>query len=55
MIFMIAGGVTLRNTHVNPIYLGAFYLGLGPAILSAGIMFLASVLNFEKIKSDYAK
>jgi len=56
MIFMIAGGITLRNAHViNPIYLGAFYLGLGPAILSAGIMFLASVFNFEKIKSTYAK
>ena len=56
MIFMIAGGITLRNAHViNPIYLGAFYLGLGAAILSAGIMFLASVLNFEKIKSDYAE
>jgi len=56
MIFMIAGGITLRNAHViNPIYLGVFYLGLGSAILSAGIMFLASVLNFEKIKFKYAK
>jgi len=55
MIFMITGGITLRNAHViNPIYLGTFYMGLGPAILSAGIMFLASVLNFEKIKNTYA-
>jgi len=55
MIFMIVGGVNLRYAHViNPIYLGTFYLGLGPAILSAGIIFLASVLNFEKIKNTYA-
>jgi len=56
MIFMIAGGITLRNAHViNSIYLGTFYLGLGSAILSAGIMFLASVFNFEKIKFKYTK
>jgi len=56
MMFMIAGGITLRNAHViNPIYLGTFYLGLGSAILSAGIMFLASVFNFEKIKFKYKK
>jgi len=55
MIFMIAGGITLRYVHViNPIYLGTFYMGLGPAILSAGIMFLASALNFKKIKNTYA-
>jgi len=56
MIFMIVSGITLRNAHViNPIYLGTFYLGLGLAILSAGLMFLASVFNFERIKNTYEK
>lgn len=56
MIFMIASGMIIRNAHViNPIYSGTFYLGLGSAISSAGIMFLASVLNFEKIKFKYEK
>lgn len=56
MIFMIASGITLRNAHViDPIYLGAFYIGLGSALLLAAIMFLASAFNFEKIKLKYGE
>lgn len=56
MIFMIAGGITLRNSQViNPIYLGTFYLGLGSALLSAGILFLSSAFNFDKTKLKYVK
>ncbi|MBP2627989.1 MAG: putative rane protein [Firmicutes bacterium] len=56
MIFMITGGITLRNAQIiNPIYLGTFYLGLGSALLSAAIMFLTSFFNFEKIKLKYIK
>jgi len=56
MIFMIAGGITLRKAQIiNPIYLGTFYLGLGSALSVAAIMFLASVLNFEKLKIKYIK
>jgi len=51
MSLMIAVGIAIRNAHlINPIYLGAFYLGLGPAILSAGIMFLISALHFDRRK-----
>lgn len=50
MIFMIVGGITLRNAHViNPIYLGAFYLGLGSALLLAGIKFFAIVLSLKDL------
>lgn len=56
MIFMIAGGITLRNSQIiNPIYLGTFYLGLGSALLSAAIMFLASAFNFDRTKLKYTK
>jgi hypothetical protein len=56
MFFMIAGGITLRKAQIiNPIYLGTFYLGLGSALSVAAIMFLASVLNFEKLKIKYVK
>lgn len=56
MIFMIAGGITLRNAHIlNSVYLGTFYLGLGAALLLAGIMFLASVFNFKRFKVKYER
>lgn len=54
MIFMIVGGISLRNSHlINPIYLGTFYLGLGSALLSAGILFLMASLNFNKAKDNH--
>lgn len=54
MFFMMTGGIIIRNSQVvNPVYLGTFYLGLGAALFLAGIMFLAAVLNFKKIKMEY--
>ena len=54
MAFMIIGGISLRNAAlINPIYIGTFYLGLGTALLFAGIIFLLSALNFEKTKYKY--
>jgi hypothetical protein len=51
MIFMITGGIVLRNSHiVNPIYLGTFYLGLGFALFLAGIRFIINFINFEKLQ-----
>lgn len=56
MIFMMTFGITLRNAQiVNPIYLGAFYIGLGLALFSAGVMFLYSALSFEKFKLIHAE
>lgn len=56
MILMIVSGITLRNSQIiDPLYLGTFYLGLGPALLSAAIMFLAAGFNFEKTKLNYLK
>ena len=53
MIFMMSGGIMIRQAHVfQPQYLGTFYLGLGTALLMAGMMFLVSGLNFEKIKRE---
>lgn len=50
MSFMIVGGITLRNAHViNPVYLGAFYIGLGSALFLAGIKFLISFLNIKRL------
>jgi hypothetical protein len=52
MIFMITGGITLRNSHVvNSVYLGTFYIGLGSALLSAGIKFLLLTLKQQLIKT----
>lgn len=51
MIFMIVGGISLRNSQIiDPIYLGSFYIGLGLALFSAGVMFLNSVFKYEKFK-----
>lgn len=56
MIFMMTFGITLRNAKiVPPAYLGSFYLGLGLALFSAGIMFLYSVLKFEDFKLIHQK
>lgn len=56
MIFMMTFGITLRNAQiVNPTYLGAFYIGLGLALFSAGVMFLYSALSFEKFKLIHAE
>jgi len=56
MAIMIVGGITLRNAHIiNPVYLGSFYLGLGTALLLAGIKFLQLVLNFNSLQLAYEK
>lgn len=54
MFFMIIGGISLRNAHIiNPCILGSFYIGLGLALFSAGIMFLYSVLKYKEFETLY--
>lgn len=46
MVVMMVGGITLRNAHIiNPVYIGSLYLGIGSALLSAGIKVLNTVVN----------
>jgi len=41
MIFMMTGGITLRNSHIAaPIFIGYMYTGIGSALLGAGVLFL---------------
>lgn len=41
MIFMITGGMLLRNAHVFPaIVIGVLYCGIGTSLEGAGILFL---------------
>ena len=41
MIFMITGGITLRNSHIAPpILIGYMYTGIGGALAGAGALFL---------------
>lgn len=51
IILMITGGIALRNSGlVEPTLLGAFYLGLGTALLLAGLKFLkAASLDFGRL------
>lgn len=54
MTFMIFFGITIRSLGIfNPIAIGIFYIGLGTALLLAGITFLISSINFEKTKVKY--
>ncbi|MCS6133208.1 hypothetical protein DWV13_16570 [Clostridium botulinum] len=54
MGFMIFLGINVRNLGIfNPVYVGIFYMGLGCALLMAGILFLISSLNFKKVKLRY--
>lgn len=51
IILMMTGGIALRNSGlVAPTLLGAFYLGLGTALLLAGLKFLKSAsLDFGRL------
>lgn len=41
MVFMITGGITLRNAHIAaPIFIGYMYTGIGGALMGAGVLFL---------------
>lgn len=54
MIFMIVGGISIRNAHIfNPKYLGTFYVGLGFALLGAGVSFLYNGINFSNARLKY--
>ena len=49
MAFMIAGGITIRNLGIiNPVYLGSFYIGLGGALATSGIMYFLSGVNIKE-------
>ena len=47
MAIMIAGGITIRSSGIiNPVYLGSFYLGLGGALATSGVMYFLSGINY---------
>lgn len=54
MAFMMSFGIIVRNMEVfNPVYLGTFYIGLGGALLMAGVTFLINAIRFENTKIKY--
>lgn len=54
MAIMIAGGITIRSLGiVNPIYLGSFYIGLGGALGTSGIMYVLSGVNYQRTLNIY--
>ena len=47
-------GIGIRSLEIfNPIYLGSFYLGLGAALFTSGVLFLINWINFENTKLKY--
>ena len=49
MAIMIAGGIIIRSSGIiNPVYLGSFYLGLGGALATSGVMYFLSGINYER-------
>jgi hypothetical protein len=47
MALMMGGGIVLRNSHiVYPVYLGSVYLGIGSALLSAGLKALNAFMYY---------
>lgn len=54
MVVMIVGGISVRNAHIfDPRYLGTFYIGLGLALLGAGLAFLYNGVNLKYAKLKY--
>lgn len=52
MMFMMTFGITLRSTGlINPNYLGLFYIGLGFALASGGLIFLINVIRYKNIRT----
>ncbi|MBO3445762.1 hypothetical protein [Clostridium sp. CCUG 7971] len=55
MFFMMIIGISVRSLWIfNFYYIGTFYMGLGFALFSAGILFLSNSLNFEITKMKYS-
>lgn len=53
MAIMITGGITIRNLGIiNPVYLGSFYLGLGGALATSGIMYFLSGVNVKEYQTN---
>lgn len=53
MIFMMTGGITLRNSHIAaPIFIGYMYTGIGSALMGAGVLFLR---RFVLAQAAYGK
>ena len=54
MAIMIAGGITIRSSGIiNPVYLGSFYLGLGGALATSGVMYFLSGINYERTLATF--
>lgn len=54
MGFMMFFGIGIRSLGIfNPIYLGSFYLGLGAALFTSGVLFLINWINFKNTKLKY--
>ncbi|SCI15752.1 MULTISPECIES: hypothetical protein [unclassified Romboutsia] len=51
---MMFFGITIRSLNIfNPVYLGSFYMGLGGALFTSGVLFLINCFNFENTKLKY--
>ena len=54
MGFMMFFGIGIRSLGIfNPIYLGSFYLGLGAALFTSGVLLLINWINFKNTKLKY--
>lgn len=50
MACMMGGGIGLREAGVFPdVFVGFFYTGLGCALASAGISFIANFIRYDKL------
>lgn len=48
MIFMMGLGITIRSIHfINPLCWASVYIGIGLALLSAGIAFVVEWKNWN--------
>ena len=51
---MMTFGIIVRSSGIfNPFYIGIFYIGLGAALLLAGILFIINFIKFEDTKIKY--
>lgn len=51
---MMFFGIGVRSLGIfNPVYLGSFYLGLGAALFTSGVLFLINWFNFKNTKLKY--
>jgi hypothetical protein len=54
MACMMGGGIGLREAGVFPdVFVGFFYTGLGCALASAGISFIANFIRYENLSEKF--